>query len=168
MYYHLNANLTLVPIFPTGAWSLRNHPLVSPVCQSKLHLPPTWWRFLTKVTSQSITHTKDTTKARFGENEIRQHLKDTTISSHLAASHMDHSPGRRQWFIQLKKTTTNWKKTSVFLRQAVFHSAAFCSEPTQVVSTASGSCLPQSLVLVSCWIHRHCCTRARDAALCWG
>lgn len=115
---------------------------------------------------QSITHTKDTTKARVGKNETRQHPKDTVISSRLAAAPMDQQPGRRQSFIQLK----NWETFMSFFSKQFFHQAAFCPDLVQVVSTVqqqqcwSEITLTANTVAVSCWIHGLHQSRNNEAA----
>lgn len=105
--------------------------------QSQPQSPPTWWRFLSKVTRPVDCaywrHNKASVGEKWDQSAPKGHNNKFPIWQHY--------PWTRAWDDDNQLFNSN-KQSSVFLQQqAVFQQAAFCSDLIQVVSTAAGLCL---------------------------
>lgn len=105
--------------------------------QSQLHLPPTWWRFRTKVTRPvhyaHKRHNKSPCWEKWDPSAPNGH------NNKFPSGSITHGPEPGTKTI-IYLTPKNVSQLNIsFLQQAVFHQATFCSDLIQVVSTAAGA-----------------------------
>lgn len=115
-----------------GSLKAAQPPIGRPGCHSQLHLPPTWWRFRTKVTRPVHYAHKRHNKSPCWEKWDPSAPKGHNNKFPSGSSTHGPEPGTTTiiYLTQRKK-----KNISLLLQQAVFHQAAFCSDLIQVVST---------------------------------
>ena len=116
-----------------GSLKAAQPPIGRPACHSQLHLPPTWWRFRTKVTRPvhyaHKRHNKSPCWEKWDPSAPKGH------NNKFPSGSITHGPEPGTTTIIYLTKKKERKNISLFLQQAVFHQAAFCSDLIQVVST---------------------------------